>query len=413
MPPPKLLRTRQNSLFFSPCYHISAMASRDEKIERLHAIFGHNTDLTRSILGEILDGENGDFDRAVDVLLNMTSDATRNLSQKRQQALSQNPSQRFPSQSNTDAEKIKELEKHKNIRHISNMFGNQLSESVITVVYEKNTGDVTSTVDTLLNIQEDPEALHQIRAMKQEVQSPSSRSAQSATSTSADAKNNLNPQQTSQEPEWQRQSVSVQQPTSGTYASKPNTAVVSNLEKNTKDPQNERRQTEEQQEKRRREQLMAKERQLMELLKKQEEDERRKIDELKKQKELLEEQRRREEERKRLEIIEQQRQQEQEKQRQQEQEKQRQQEQERQRQQEQERQRQQEQEKQRQQEQERQRQQEQEKQRQQEQERQRQQEQERQRQHEQERQRQQEQDTQRQQEQEKQRQEEQEPTLEQ
>jgi hypothetical protein len=52
------------------------MTSREEKIDRLYTIFGGKSELTRSIIANVLDGENEDFDHAVDVLLNMTCDVT-------------------------------------------------------------------------------------------------------------------------------------------------------------------------------------------------------------------------------------------------------------------------------------------------------------------------------------------------
>jgi hypothetical protein len=54
---------------------ISTM-NKDQKVSALFEQFGKGTDLTKSVIGNILDAENGDYDSTVDILLNMTNDVT-------------------------------------------------------------------------------------------------------------------------------------------------------------------------------------------------------------------------------------------------------------------------------------------------------------------------------------------------
>jgi hypothetical protein len=63
------------------------MTTRNEDIERLYTLFGQKTDLTRSIIANVLDGENGDFDKALEVLSKMTSDVTGTSNQNQKQGI--------------------------------------------------------------------------------------------------------------------------------------------------------------------------------------------------------------------------------------------------------------------------------------------------------------------------------------
>ncbi len=50
--------------------------NKEQKVNALFEQFGKGTDLTKSVIGNILDAENGDYDSTVDILLNMTNDVT-------------------------------------------------------------------------------------------------------------------------------------------------------------------------------------------------------------------------------------------------------------------------------------------------------------------------------------------------
>lgn len=58
-----------------------------------------------------------------------------------------------------------EQEREKNVQTILAMFGNDLSRSVISTVYQQNDGDVAQAVDMLLDIYHDEEAIEAIRTM--------------------------------------------------------------------------------------------------------------------------------------------------------------------------------------------------------------------------------------------------------
>jgi hypothetical protein len=53
----------------------------------------------------------------------------------------------------------------KNVDTIHNMFGGELTRSIISTVYLQNQGDVQTTVDTLLDISHDDDAIEAIRNM--------------------------------------------------------------------------------------------------------------------------------------------------------------------------------------------------------------------------------------------------------
>lgn len=50
--------------------------NKEQKVNALFEQFGKGTDLTKSVIGNILEAENGDYDSTVDILLNMTNDVT-------------------------------------------------------------------------------------------------------------------------------------------------------------------------------------------------------------------------------------------------------------------------------------------------------------------------------------------------
>jgi len=58
-----------------------------------------------------------------------------------------------------------ETQRQKNLETVHNMFGGDLTHSVISAVYLQNQGDLVQTVDTLLNISHDEEAIEAIRNM--------------------------------------------------------------------------------------------------------------------------------------------------------------------------------------------------------------------------------------------------------
>jgi hypothetical protein len=118
-------------------------ADRKEKITQLYSIFGSDTTLSRDTIERELDRYNGDFNKTVDSLLQM----------------SLKPITHFPALSPEEQMKMKNLET------VHNMFGGELSRSIISVVYLQNQGDIGTTVDTLLDISHDDDAIEAIRNM--------------------------------------------------------------------------------------------------------------------------------------------------------------------------------------------------------------------------------------------------------
>jgi hypothetical protein len=123
-------------------------------VNALFEQFGKGTDLTKSVIGNILEAENGDYDSTVDILLNMTNDVT-GIKPKQHQA----PVQPKQPQANPFDEQ------RRDINTIKGMFRGQadLTESVISTVYQQNKGDVERTAETLLDIGSDTDAVNQIR----------------------------------------------------------------------------------------------------------------------------------------------------------------------------------------------------------------------------------------------------------
>jgi len=118
------------------------MSTREEKIQQLFQIFG-GSKLARADVEYYLDLNNGNFDKTVDALLNYKPPTIR----------------REPYRSPEEAQR------QKNLETVHNMFGGDLTHSVISAVYLQNQGDLVQTVDTLLNISHDEEAIEAIRNM--------------------------------------------------------------------------------------------------------------------------------------------------------------------------------------------------------------------------------------------------------
>jgi len=118
------------------------MSTREEKIQQLFQIFG-GSKLSRADVENFLDANNGNFDRTVDALLNYKPTTDRR--------------EQFKSP--------EETQRQKNLETVHNMFGGDLTHSVISAVYLQNQGDLVQTVDTLLNISHDEEAIEAIRNM--------------------------------------------------------------------------------------------------------------------------------------------------------------------------------------------------------------------------------------------------------
>jgi len=115
--------------------------SRGDKIVQLHQLFGSDK-LTRSFVGEVLDSCGEDFDEAVSALINI-------------------------SEENEPLKTMEQLENEKSLEIVQNMFSD-LSQSVVSIVYHQNQGDIVQAVDTLLNISNDEEAIESIRKMNTE-----------------------------------------------------------------------------------------------------------------------------------------------------------------------------------------------------------------------------------------------------
>jgi len=116
------------------------MSTVDEsKVKALESIFG-GQDITASVIRTVLTSNDNKFDDAVDSLLNMTT-GTNN---------SRSPS--GPSPSPHWAEEPIDNDERAKIKTLENMFGTDLSNSVICTVLESNRGELVDAVDTLLNM---------------------------------------------------------------------------------------------------------------------------------------------------------------------------------------------------------------------------------------------------------------------
>lgn len=80
---PQLLGGREMHTFLSkvPFYYTIPQfttpdMNKEQTVNALFEQFGKGTDLTKSVIGNILEAENGDYDSTVDILLNMTNDVT-------------------------------------------------------------------------------------------------------------------------------------------------------------------------------------------------------------------------------------------------------------------------------------------------------------------------------------------------
>jgi len=137
--------------------------AKRENIEQLYGIFG-NKDLSKSVISHVYDANNGKFDDAVDALLNMTNDATGH--EKSIVLPNEPPSQPKP-RPGAATGPIDRNKKAENVKQLQSWF-NDLTVSVISTVYDQNKGDVQETVETLLNVCNDEEAVEQIRTYNKE-----------------------------------------------------------------------------------------------------------------------------------------------------------------------------------------------------------------------------------------------------
>jgi hypothetical protein len=114
-------------------------ADRREKISQLYSVFGSDTTLSKETIEKEFDKNNGNFNKTVDSLLQMSI-----------KPLNHN---------------INLTSEEKTLETVHNMFGGDLSRSIISVVYLQNHGDIATTVDTLLDISHDDDAIEAIRNM--------------------------------------------------------------------------------------------------------------------------------------------------------------------------------------------------------------------------------------------------------
>lgn len=112
----------------------------EDKLSVLNTIFGE--DITQSVIAKTLTEANEQFDPAVEKLLTMNPNKPKPQAQAQTQP--QQPTQ--PQAQQPMDNKAKE-----NINRLHGMFAD-LTQSVITTVYDSHKGDVDGTVDTLLNL---------------------------------------------------------------------------------------------------------------------------------------------------------------------------------------------------------------------------------------------------------------------
>jgi len=120
-----------------------------EVVRQLHRVFG-DKDITESVIQTLFIDNDNNVEAVVDALLNLSKNSEKN---------SVNSKQNEP-------KKVEdEREREKNVQTILAMFGNDLSRSVISTVYQQNEGDVAQAVDMLLDIYHDEDAIEAIRTM--------------------------------------------------------------------------------------------------------------------------------------------------------------------------------------------------------------------------------------------------------
>jgi len=122
------------------------------------------TDISKEEIATFLDANNGKIDDALDALLKLKEDEGGNSpAQKPPQKPPQpHPPKVQPQPQPPKPSGVENGQRKHNVSEIKNIFGD-LTVSVISTIYDQNEGNVQSTIDTLLNIHQDPEALEQIR----------------------------------------------------------------------------------------------------------------------------------------------------------------------------------------------------------------------------------------------------------
>lgn len=114
------------------------MQADESKVKALESIFG-GQDITASVIRTVLSSNENKFDEAVDSLLNMSSsnEIVRETENEEE---------------TEDEEALLDKNEREKIKTLENMFGGDLSNSVICTVLESNKGELVDTVDTLLNM---------------------------------------------------------------------------------------------------------------------------------------------------------------------------------------------------------------------------------------------------------------------
>jgi len=134
------------------------MSNREDNIYQLMAMFPH---IPKRELITQLDRNSDNFERTVDALLNWQPEDRQPEPVPPHVPLPATPQVQLPPFESTQ----EELSRQRNIETVHNMFGGELTKSVISTVYLQNHGDLDQTVVTLLNISHDDEAIQAIRAM--------------------------------------------------------------------------------------------------------------------------------------------------------------------------------------------------------------------------------------------------------
>jgi len=129
------------------------------------------TDISKQEIATFLDANNGKIEDALDALLKLKEDESKKQPAKKPpqpqpqpqpQKQPQKPPQPQPQPQPQPKLGVENGQRKHNVAEIKNIFGD-LTVSVISTIYDQNEGNVQSTIDTLLNIHQDPEALEQIR----------------------------------------------------------------------------------------------------------------------------------------------------------------------------------------------------------------------------------------------------------
>lgn len=122
-----------------------------EIIKQLHRVFG-DKDITEDVIQTLFVDHQNNVEAVVDALLNLS---------KKADSKKESPQDKASQQRRVEDDR----EREKNVQTILAMFGNDLSRSVISTVYQQNEGDVAQAVDMLLDIYHDEDAIEAIRTM--------------------------------------------------------------------------------------------------------------------------------------------------------------------------------------------------------------------------------------------------------